>query len=238
MLKAEKNPILRPGSKQGKSMIKACIFDLDGVIVDTAKYHFIAWRRLANELGFDFTEEENEQLKGVSRMGSLELILEWGGVQLSEAEKQAWADKKNNWYREYILQMQPDEVLEGVLPFFDELHEKGILLGLGSASKNAGTIIEQVGLSGRFASIVDGLRATKSKPDPQVFLLGAAELGCHPAECIVFEDAAKGIEAALNGGFFAVGIGSPENLGHAHLVIPNFIGQTLDSLLAGMNITV
>ncbi len=219
-------------------MIKACIFDLDGVIVDTAKYHFIAWRRMANELGVDFTEEENEQLKGVSRMGSLELILQWGGIQLSEAEKLAWAEKKNNWYREYILEMKPDEILEGVLPFLDELQERGIQLGLGSASKNAGTIIERVRLRDRFASIVDGTKTTKSKPDPEVFLKGAAELGRQPAECIVFEDAAKGIDAALNGGFYAVGIGSPENLGHAHLVIPNFIGHTLDSLLSGLNIKV
>lgn len=215
-------------------MIKACIFDLDGVIVDTAKYHFIAWRRLANELGFDFTEEENEQLKGVSRMGSLELILQWGEVQMSEADKLSWAAKKNEWYREYILQMQPDEILDGVMPFLDHLKGRGIQLGLGSASKNASDIITQVGLRDRFASIVDGSKATKSKPDPQVFLLGARELGRQPSECIVFEDAAKGIDAALNGGFYAVGIGKEEHLNHAHLVIPNFIGITLDDILNGI----
>lgn len=216
-------------------MIKACIFDLDGVIVDTAKYHFLAWRRLANELGFDFTEEENEQLKGVSRMGSLELILQWGSIRLSEDEKQAWAKKKNNWYREYILKMQPDEILEGVLPFLDGLQRRGVQLGLGSASKNALDIVTQVGLRDRFSSIVDGARAPKSKPDPQVFLIGARDLGRQPSECIVFEDAAKGIDAALNGGFFAVGVGREEHLGHAHWVIPNFIGLTLDDILRAIH---
>jgi len=131
-------------------MIKACIFDLDGVIVDTAKYHFIAWRRLANELGFDFSEKENEKLKGVSRMDSLNLILKWGGVSLSEEEKLEWTDRKNGWYREFILKMEPDEILDGVIPFLDELEAKGIKIALGSSSKNAGTIIEQVGLKDRF----------------------------------------------------------------------------------------
>ncbi|MCB9275965.1 MAG: beta-phosphoglucomutase [Lewinellaceae bacterium] len=216
-------------------MIKACIFDLDGVIVDTAKYHFLAWRRLANELGFDFSEEDNEQLKGVSRMGSLELILQWGGIRLSEPEKLAWADKKNSWYREYILKMQPDEILDGVLPFLAELKGKDIQMGLGSASKNALDIITQIGLRELFESVVDGARATKSKPDPQVFLLGAAELGRQPSECIVFEDAAKGVEAALNGGFYAVGIGRAEHLGHAHLVIPDFKGLSFEDILEAIH---
>ena len=113
-------------------MIKACIFDLDGVIVDTAKYHFIAWRRLANSLGFDFTEEENEKLKGVSRVESLNLILHWGGIEKTEAEKAALAELKNSWYREYILKMDPSEILEVVLPFLDHLDQKGIRMAVGS----------------------------------------------------------------------------------------------------------
>lgn len=213
-------------------MIKACIFDLDGVIVDTAKYHFIAWRRLANELGFDFSEKENEKLKGVSRMESLNLILKWGGVSLSDEEKLEWTDRKNGWYREFILKMEPDEILDGVLPFLDELEEKGIRIALGSSSKNASTIIEQVGLKDRFEVIIDGTKLSRSKPDPQVFQLGAEAMGLQPEACMVFEDAEKGVDAALAGGFWAVGVGQSENLGHAHYVIPNFIGLDFETIVA------
>ncbi len=213
-----------------QNQIKACIFDLDGVIVDTAKYHFLAWRRLANELGFDFTAEKNEKLKGVSRMGSLELILQWGGIELSETEKHELADRKNEWYKEYLQDMSAADILEGVLPFLTELQSRNIHIGLGSASKNALTVIERIGLKNAFETIIDGNKATISKPDPQVFAMGAAELGVPPQECIVFEDAASGVQAALNGGFYTVGIGSPEHLGHAHLVIPNFIGWSFDAI--------
>lgn len=215
-------------------MIKACIFDLDGVIVDTAKYHFLAWRRLANELGFDFTEKENEKLKGVSRMGSLEIILQWGGISLSEAEKLELADRKNEWYKEYLQDMSPADILEGVMPFLHDLKRRGIRIGLGSASKNAMMVVERIGLQDIFEVIIDGNKATKSKPDPQVFALGAEALGIEPGDCIVFEDAESGVQAALNGGFYAVGIGSTENLGHAHLVIPNFINQTFDTIVTGV----
>lgn len=212
-------------------MIKACIFDLDGVIVDTAKYHFLAWRRLANTLGFDFTEQENEQLKGVSRMGSLDLILQWGGLVLEEAQKLELADMKNEWYQEYLEDMSPSDILEGVLLFLEDLERRGIRRGLGSASKNAMTVVERIGLVSYFEVIIDGYKATKSKPDPQVFSMGADAMGLLHQECIVFEDAESGVEAALNGGFYAVGIGSPANLGRAHLVIPNFVGQNFDSIL-------
>lgn len=212
-------------------MIKACIFDLDGVIVDTAKYHFIAWRRLANTLGFDFTEEENEKLKGVSRMESLELILQWGGVEKDEAEKEELAELKNGWYLEYILKMEPGEILEGIIPFLNHLEGQGIRLAVGSSSKNAMAILEQVGLANRFEAIIDGTKTSRTKPDPQVFSLAAEAMGLQPRECIVFEDAEKGIDAALAGGFFAVGVGSESNLGHAHFVLPNFIGYTLQGIL-------
>ena len=212
-------------------MIKACIFDLDGVIVDTAKYHFIAWRRLANHLGSDFSEEENEKLKGVSRMDSLNLILEWGGIQKTEKEKKELAELKNGWYREYILQMDPSEILDGVLPFLDHLARIGIRMAVGSSSKNAGTILDQVGLTHRFEAIIDGTKITRSKPNPQVFEMGAEAMGVSPSECIVFEDAEKGIDAAIAGGFFAVGVGKEENLGHAHYVIPNFIGVDFQDIL-------
>ena len=212
-------------------MIKACIFDLDGVIVDTAKYHFIAWRRLANELGFDFTEKENEQLKGVSRMGSLNLILKWGRISMSEKKKLEWAAIKNNWYREFILKMESDEILEGVLPFLAQLEAHHIKMAIGSSSKNARTILEQIGLIDRFEVIIDGTKIARSKPDPQVFQLGAEALGVLPQECIVFEDAAKGIDAALSGGFYAIGIGEEVNLGKADGVMPNFVGCDWQTLI-------
>ncbi len=211
-------------------MIKACIFDLDGVIVDTAKYHFQAWRRLANELGFDFSEKENEKLKGVGRMESLDLILSWGGVQKDQKEKEALAARKNQWYVELIEHMTPAEILPGVLPFLKDLKNRGIKVALGSASKNARTILRRIELDHVFDAIIDGNATTRSKPDPEVFLLGAQSLGVEPKETVVFEDAEKGIEAALNGGFWTVGVGDPTVLGHAHIVIPGFQGFTFEEL--------
>jgi beta-phosphoglucomutase len=203
--------------------IKACIFDLDGVIVDTAKYHFKAWRRLANELGFDFTEEENEQLKGVSRVESLNLILKWGRKEENDEEvKTIMADKKNAWYLEYIERMTSDEILPGAEAFIRDAKSKGVKIVLGSASKNSRLILERIGVIHLFDAIMDGNSTTKSKPDPEVFLMGAQAVGLEPKECIVFEDAEKGIEAALNGGFYTVGVGNADVLDDAHIVIPGF----------------
>ncbi len=204
--------------------IRACIFDLDGVIVDTAKYHFSAWRRLANSLGFDFTEAQNETLKGVSRMKSLELILEMGGVEKSEEERIALAAKKNDWYLELINEMDESEILPGIQPFLDGLQAEGIKIGLGSASKNAPTILDKVGLTSYFETIIDGSKTTKGKPHPQVFLLGAEALGVSPENVLVFEDAPKGVEAAKAGGMFCIGIGEQEVLGKADYVMPGFDG--------------
>ena len=212
--------------------IQACIFDLDGVICDTAKYHFLAWRRLANSLGFDFTEAENEKLKGVSRTESLNLILEWGGANITdEAEKNRLAELKNTWYLEYITLMTPDEALPNVGAFLDDLREKGIKVALGSASKNAGMILDRLQMTDKFDVIVDGNSTSRSKPDPEVFLLGAEACGVKPENAIVFEDAEKGIEAALRGGFHAVGIGSADVLTEAHLVIPDFEGKTIEDII-------
>ncbi|PQA59920.1 beta-phosphoglucomutase [Siphonobacter curvatus] len=210
--------------------LKACLFDLDGVIVDTAIYHFKAWRRLANELGFDFTEHQNEQLKGVSRMESLELILQWGGVTLSDEEKQQWAARKNEWYLAYVNQMTPQEVLPGVRDFLDSLRKAGIGIALGSASKNARLILERIDMLDAFDAIIDGTHTTKSKPDPEVFLLGAQALHQNPADCVVFEDAVAGIEAAHRGGMKAVGVGSPEVLTEADVVITAFTETSLTKL--------
>jgi len=211
--------------------IKACLFDLDGVIVDTAKYHFAAWRRMANELGFDFTHEENEKLKGVSRMDSLALILKWGGVEKTPEEQLALAKQKNDWYVESIANMQADEILPGVPEFLEELKQKGVKIGLGSASRNAPRILDAVQLTSYFETIIDGSKTTKGKPDPQVFQMGAADLNVAPDETIVFEDAPKGVDAALAGGFYAVGIGDVANLSHAQYVMPGFADVSLEMLM-------
>jgi len=211
--------------------IKALIFDLDGVLVDTAKYHYLAWKRLAEELGFFFSQENNERLKGVSRVRSLEILLEVGGLQFDEEAKTKLATKKNNWYVDYILKMTPDEILPGVINFIKEAKNQGLKTAIGSASKNAKTILERTDLLKYFDAIIDGNKVSTAKPDPEVFLLAAAELGVKPDECIVFEDAEAGVEAALNGKMRVVGIGSEKNLGHAHLVIPGFENASLASFL-------
>lgn len=219
--------------------IKACIFDLDGVICDTAKYHFRAWKKLANELGFDFTEDDNEKLKGVSRTESLNLILDWAGIEEHDEEvKLALADKKNGWYLEFIQRMTPDETLPGVKSFLDDIKRKGIKIVLGSASKNAITILERIELLSYFDAIIDGNSTTHSKPNPEVFLLGAEAAQAQPNECIVFEDAIKGVEAALDGGFYTVGVGNSDILDEAHIVIPNFeyidYSEIIDALSASV----
>jgi beta-phosphoglucomutase len=199
--------------------VKACLFDLDGVIVDTAKYHYIAWKELANEMGFDFTPEDNERLKGVSRMTSLDILLSIGGVEKSEEEKLALATKKNENYLTYILKMGPEEILPGTTEFLEQLKKSGIKIALGSASKNAMTILERLKLTSYFDAIIDGTKVSNAKPDPEVFLKGAEALSISPDECVVFEDAEAGVEAAIAGRMKCIGIGSPEVLGKANFVV-------------------
>jgi beta-phosphoglucomutase len=203
-------------------IIKACIFDLDGVIVDTAKYHFIAWRNIANDLGFEFTEIHNERLKGVSRIRSLEILLEIGGIVLDEKTKIDLAKRKNDEYIEFIMKMSPDEILPGAKRFLVELRENGIFTALGSASKNSMTILNRLEIASLFDVIIDGNKVTKAKPDPEVFLKGAEELNIPAVNCIVFEDAEAGIEAAIAAGMKCVGIGDPTILAEADSVIPGF----------------
>lgn len=203
------------------SDIKACLFDLDGVLVDTARYHYIAWRELAEELGFVFTEQDNERLKGVSRAASLNILLEIGGITLGEDEKARLAEQKNNRYVEYIAKMDSSEILPGALDFLQECRTAGIKVALGSASKNAMTILNNTGLTPYFDAIIDGTHTSAAKPDPEVFLLGAQALDTAPAHCVVFEDAAAGILAASRAGMRSVGIGSPETLAEATLVVPS-----------------
>ena len=215
------------------SEIKACIFDLDGVIVDTAGYHYQAWKRLANQLDFDFTLEDNEKLKGISRKESLELILKWGMVSKTNLEKEELARLKNTWYVEMISGMTPTDVLPGALQFLKDVKASGYKTALGSASKNAGIILNKVELTNYFDAIVDGNVVTASKPDPQVFLKGAKMLGVDPLACVVFEDAIAGVEAAKNGGMKVVGIGSIETLAGADLIIGSLQEMNI-SLLSGL----
>ncbi len=206
-------------------MIKACIFDLDGVLVDTAKYHYLAWKRLAEELGFYFSLQDNERLKGISRMASLNILLEVGQItSLSDREKLMKADQKNKWYLEYITNMTPDEILPGVLDFLHQLKEQGVKVALGSASKNAGIILDRVGIASLFDVVIDGNKVVNAKPDPEIFLVAAAALGIPAAECVVFEDATAGVDAAIRAGMYSVGVGDPAILNRATLIIPGFEG--------------
>ena len=215
--------------------IKLCIFDLDGVICDTAKYHYLAWKELADEMQIPFTLKDNERLKGVSRMASLEIILSLGKQEvLSDEEKEALATRKNGRYVEMISQMEKDEILPGVKEFLGELRERGIKIALGSASKNTGIIMERLGLRESFDYIVDGTMIVNTKPDPEVFVKSMEYYGLQPEECIVFEDAAAGIEAGHRGGMRCVGIGIKEDLPEADFLIPGFAGVSFDTILEAL----
>lgn len=213
--------------------IKAFLFDLDGVIVDTAIYHYQAWRRLANELGFDISEAFNEGLKGVSRMESLDLILAHGGQTLSDERKQELATQKNEWYLELVSRMTSDDILPGVPTFFAQVRKAGLKTALGSVSKNAPLILERIGMLDAFDAIIDGNKISKGKPDPEVFTKGAAELGVEPGECVVFEDAVAGVEAGKRGGMFVVGLGQLDVLAQADLVAPSLDQLTVEQVLGG-----
>jgi beta-phosphoglucomutase len=199
--------------------MRGAIFDLDGVIVDTAKYHYLAWKRLANELGFDFTEVDNEHLKGVSRVRSLEILLELGKITVDDDAKITLAARKNEWYVSYIAQMNASEILPGVIQYLRALRARGVRTAIGSASKNTPLILERLGIAPLFDAIVDGNKVSRAKPDPEVFLRAAEELQFPAADCVVFEDAAAGIEAAHRAGMTAVGVGKPCVLNEADVVI-------------------
>ena len=180
--------------------MKGAIFDLDGVIVDTAKYHYLAWKELAAELGFFFKESDNERLKGVSRMRSLEILLEVGGIEATDEQKEKWAKKKNDRYVEMLQDLDKSELLCGAEEYLKKLKSEGVLISLGSASKNAPLILEKLGIIDLFDALVDGNSVSKAKPDPEVFLKGAEMLGLDPKDCVVFEDSQAGIEAARRAG--------------------------------------
>ena len=216
--------------------MRGFIFDLDGVIVDTAKYHYLAWKHLADELGITFTEEDNERFKGVSRKRCLEILLEMGGMEVSGEQFNRWLHEKNEDYLSHISKMDASEILPDVPRALDYLRDRNIPMALGSASKNARPILEKVGLLSYFNTIVDGNEVVKAKPDPQVFLLAAERLGVSPNQCVVFEDALAGIEAANKAGMQSIGIGDPDILTEADAVFRDFTEIDVDylrGLLAG-----
>ncbi|MBG6235415.1 beta-phosphoglucomutase [Pedobacter sp. CAN_A7] len=210
----------------------ACIFDLDGVLVDTAVYHYKAWKQLANDLGFDFTEAQNEHLKGVNRMRSLDMILAWGGVEKTAEEKEVLATSKNTQYVGMINKMTAAEVLPGTIDLLTALQQAGFKIALGSASKNAGVILERTQLTHFFDAIVDGNLVSASKPDPEVFVKGATMVGVTPAQSVVFEDAQAGIDAALAANMKVVGVGLPENLIGAHVYVKDLSEITVEDIKA------
>ena len=207
------------------------LFDLDGVIVDTAKYHYLAWKDLAEELSIPFTPQDNELLKGVSRMRSFEIILGLGNRTMSEEDKLHYCTKKNEVYLTYIDQLTKSDVLPGAREFLIAAKKAGIGVALGSASKNAPRILSKLELNDLFDAIIDGTVVSAAKPDPEVFVKGAKALGTPCCQCVVFEDAAAGVQAAHAGGMKAVGVGRKEDLPEADTWITGFSGLTPDDIL-------
>jgi beta-phosphoglucomutase len=201
---------------------KAFIFDLDGVIVDTARYHYLAWQKIANELDINFTLEHNELLKGVSRVRSLDIILEIGKVDVSQEDKNRWLTQKNEEYLTYLVDMDQTELLPGVLSILEYLKEKKQPIALGSASKNARPILEKTGIRHYFDVIVDGNDVSNAKPDPEVFLIAAKLIGVSPENSIVFEDSVAGVQAANIGKMTSIGIGEESILYEAKFIFKDF----------------
>jgi beta-phosphoglucomutase len=219
----------QPDSTPRPHSIKAVIFDLDGVLVDTARYHDQAWEELATGFGYALTEADRHALKGRSRADSLEYILEQAGWEDADpAQKSRWLQAKNARYLELVEELTPHDAAEGAQDLLGHLREAGIKLALGSASQNATKVLSKIGMEGAFDSVVDGTRTTRSKPDPQVFEMAASDLGLEPKDCIVIEDAQAGIQAALAGGFRTIGLGDPLVLAQAHRVIASLKELSLD----------
>jgi beta-phosphoglucomutase len=214
--------------------IKGFIFDLDGVLTDTAEYHFRAWQRLAHEEGLPFTRADNEALRGIPRRDSLLLILK--GRAPSEARLQEMMQRKNGYYLEYIMEISPADLLPGARRLLEELRASGIKTAIGSASQNAGEVIERLGIRTLLDAVSDGHSVERQKPAPDLFLHAAGQLGLQPSECVVVEDAAAGIQAALAGGFLTIGIGPAERVGQAHVILTDLKQASLNSLLNRLEI--
>ena len=210
-------------------MIHAFIFDLDGVLTDTAEYHFRGWKRLADEEGLSFTREDNEHLRGIPRRESLMLILK--DRVYPEEKIQEMMERKNGYYLEFIKEISPRDLLPGARELLEEIRAAGLKNALGSASRNASEVIDRLGIHSLFDAISDGHSVERQKPAPDLFLYVAGQLRLSPAECIVVEDAAAGIEAARAGGFRSIGLGPPERVGKADAVFPSLAGIHLSDLL-------
>jgi beta-phosphoglucomutase len=204
------------------NQIKGFIFDLDGVVVDTRPYHCLAWQHIAHDFGVQIDKDRNEVLRGLSRMKSLEKILDWGNLYLTEAEKLHWADVKNNKYLELIGKMTPDEVLPGVRDFLKQTRAAGIKTALVSSSSNARVVLHSVRLETFFDAVIDGNLTKKSKPAPDCFLMAAAAIHLQPADCVVFEDAPIGVQAAKSGRFRSVAVGRHSQICFADTTIEGF----------------
>ena len=202
-------------------MKQAVIFDLDGVITDTARYHYLAWKRLAESQGVHFDEAFNEHLKGIDRMGSLDLILASSTRVYTPEEKLALATEKNEHYKELIATMTPNDLLPGAVQALDECRAAGLRIGLASVSRNAFTVLDRLGITGKFDYVVDAGTIARGKPDPEIFLTAAAHLGVDPTDCLGVEDAAAGVASIKDAGMFAVGVGDPRVLHRADRVIPS-----------------
>lgn len=203
-------------------MIKGFIFDLDGVIVDTAKYHYLCWKNIAKQVGYDFTHKDNEQLKGVSRVASLDLILELANFSATPEQKENWLISKNEEYLGFVRKMNTSEILPGVEELVRKIRAKGHKISLGSASKNAKLILETLGILDWFDTMVDGTVVTTAKPDPEVFTTAANMLGVPYKHCVVFEDAIAGVQAANRADMTSIGIGDPKVLQEADFCFSGF----------------
>lgn len=201
---------------------RGLIFDLDGVIVDTAKYHYLAWKEIAKELEYEFSEKDNERLKGVSRQKSFEIILELAGSTMDESSKESYCKRKNDIYVKYISELSKKDILPNVQEFLLDAREREYKIALGSASKNAIMILEKLEILDLFNAIIDGNQVTNAKPNPEVFLKAAYGLNLSPDQCIVFEDSFSSIEAAIQAGMKTVGIGEEDTLGAATIVMKSF----------------
>lgn len=214
-------PVYRP---------KCCIFDLDGVIVETAHLHYKAWKKLADSLDITFGKKENELLKGLSRSKSLQAILALDDREIPNRKFQQLMDQKNGWYQDYIKKLTPKDILKGIPDFLDELQAMEIKLAIGSSSKNAQYILDYIKLDSTFKVVIDGTKIENSKPHPEVFLKGSEAFGIPSSDCLVFEDAVSGMEAAKAAGMKCVGVGDVENLNGADFVISSFDGLTPEKL--------
>jgi beta-phosphoglucomutase len=212
--------------------IKAVILDLDGVIVSTDECHYLAWKRLADEQGIPFDRQINHRLRGVSRMQSLEIILERSRREYASQEKQQMAERKNQWYRQMLSSLTPQDILPGAMEMLKDLKARGVKVAVGSSSKNSPLILQRIGLENFFDATVDGNEITHSKPHPEVFQKAAERLRVEPQNCLVVEDAAAGVESAINAGMKCLALGAAQGHPQAHLSAPNLTGATVDQMLA------